>query len=115
MKCLELNPKRSIIQTDHQFIAKIPLMPNRYLWEKEGANLGLLASEKRSTLLVISDNDDFLKRYRAYYDQRFEVTEHGDDLAVDADFKVVFGVVHFDGETEDTVLEEETVDELEEG
>lgn len=112
MKCLELKPKRSLIKTDHRFIAKIPLLPSRYLWERMGANLGLLASEKRDTLLIISDNESWLKRYTKYYQERFEVIEHGDDFSVDADFEVVFGAVHFDSEVivdddEDASEEEE--------
>lgn len=100
MKCLELKPKRSIINTDHRFIAQVPLMPNRYLWERQGANLALMASDKRDTLLVITDNEDFLKRYRAYYGERFEIAEHDDSFSVDVDFETIFGQVSFDAEVE---------------
>lgn len=108
MKCLELKPKRSLIQTDHRFIAKIPLLPNRYLWETKGESLGLFASEKRDTLLVITDNERFLEQYTPYYKERFEVIEHGDDYSVAADFETIFGAVRFaHGEIE-------TVEDLEE-
>tara|TARA_Y100001934_G_scaffold228005_1_gene274127 strand:- start:433 stop:804 length:372 start_codon:yes stop_codon:yes gene_type:complete len=100
MKCLELKPKRSLIKTDHRFIAKIPLMPNRYLWERMDLSLGLLASDKRDTLLVITDSEDFIKRYTKYYQERFEVAEHGDDYSVGADFETIFGKVSFDQEVE---------------
>ena len=115
MKCLELKPKRSIIKTDHRFIAKVPLMPNRFLWEKQGANLALLASDKRDTLLVITDNDAFLNRYKNYYTDRFDVAEHDDSFSVDMDFETIFGQVVFDGETaEDAEVEDEELDSEEE-
>lgn len=121
MKCLELKPKRGLIKTDHCFIAKIPLLPNRYLWELQGESLGLFASEKRDTLLVITDNERFLKQYTPYYKERFEVIEHGDDYSVASDFETIYGLVRFaHGEIDhsentdeelDEEMEEETLDE----
>jgi len=105
MKCLELKPKTGLIPTDYRFLAKIPFLPSRYLWENEGANLALLASEKVDTLLVITDNEGFLKRYRSYYAERFEVSEHGDDYRVAGHFETIHGKVRFDNEPED--LEED--------
>lgn len=115
MKCLELKPKRSMIKTDHRFIAKVPLMPNRYLWEKLGANLALMASDKRETLLVITDNDAFLNRYKNYYAERFDMSEHDDSYSVDADFETIFGKVAFDSEvTVEVEVDDEELDSEEE-
>lgn len=107
MKCLELKPRRSIIKTDHRFMAKIPLLPSKYIWERNGESLGLLASDKRPTLLIITDNENWLKRYRKFYEERFDVVEHDDDFSVDADFETIFGKVQFDSE----VLVDEEADE----
>jgi hypothetical protein len=101
MRCIELRPKRSMIKTDHRFIAKIPLMPNRYLWETEGFSLAVLGSEKSDAILVISDNESFLKRYLSYYKERFEISEHNDDYKVPADFDTYYGSVAFSNESAD--------------
>lgn len=112
MKCLELKPRRSLIKTDHRFIAKIPLLPSKYIWETKGDSLGLLASEKRDTLLIISDNESWLNRYKAYYAERFDMAEHGDDFSVDSDFETIFGSVKFSGAEDE--MEEETDSEADE-
>jgi hypothetical protein len=115
MNCLELKPKRGLIKTDHRFLAKIPLLPNRYLWELQDASLALMASEKRETLLIVTDNERFLEQYRKYYQERFEVTEHGDDYSVASDFETIYGQVRFShGEIERAEEDDEdTVDATE--
>jgi hypothetical protein len=109
MKCLILRPKSKLRLSDATFLAKAPLLPNQRLFQNEGFNLGLLQSDAESPLLLISDHEDFLKQYRNYYEERFEVEEKGEDFVVPSAYQVIFGKVQFDNETP-----EEPADELEE-
>ncbi len=74
MKSYLLRPKHRLYNVDHVFLAKAPLIPNRYLWEKKGYQMALFESEDDS-LIICSDHEGFLNQYRSYYQERFDMSE----------------------------------------
>lgn len=92
-------------------MAKVPIIPNQYLYNQLNYNLGLLKSSESDTLLLITDNDAFLEKYREYYEDRFQVEEQDDSFVVPSDFEVVYGLVTFDNEEEPAEEDEELEDE----
>lgn len=75
MKHFLLKPKRSIIPSDFTFLAKIPLIPNQYLWKDGLGKLALLKEADSESLLLLTNQDAFLKQYTKYYQQHFEMEE----------------------------------------
>ncbi len=74
MKCLQLKTKSRIYSVDNEFLAKAPLLPNRYLWEKNGHQIALFR-QGEGEFLLCSDDDGFMKQYQKYYQERFELKE----------------------------------------
>ena len=112
MKCFQLKLKSKNRLTDPVFMAQVPIMPSMFLVNLHGANLGLLQKEGDSSLLLITDNDGFIERYLPYYQERFEVTEFGDDYVVPYGYEVVYGSVKFDNEAETSEQLEAAENEL---
>lgn len=75
MKVYLLSPKHRLFKVDNLFLAKAPLMPNRYLWEKKGYQIAIMQAEDSDNLVLCSDNDAFTNRYLDYYRERFELEE----------------------------------------
>ena len=74
MKCYVLRPKERLFKVDNEFLAKAPLIPNRYNWERKGYQMALFDNEDDS-LILCSDHEGFLKQYSNYYQERFEMSE----------------------------------------
>ena len=75
MKHILLKPKRSLIPSDHTFLAKVPLIPNQYIWKTKQGKLALLKAKDSKHLLLLTNQDGFLKQYHKYYQQYFEREE----------------------------------------
>lgn len=75
MKHILLKPKRSIIPSDHTFLAKVPLIPNQYIWKGELGQLALLKAKEGNNLLLLTNQDGFLKQYDKYYQLYFSTEE----------------------------------------
>ncbi len=75
MKHLLLKPKRSLIASDFAFLAKIPLIPNQYIWKEKRGKLALLKDQSSENLLLLTNQEGFLKQYDNYYQRYFEVSE----------------------------------------
>lgn len=89
------------------YLAKLPMLPHRYLFEKMGKNIAIMEGEKDQPLLLLCDDEAFWDRYEEYYRQRFELEEMGEDFKVPAEYEVAFGKVRFDNEEQaEQVLEE---------
>lgn len=74
MKCYALRPKQRLFAVDNLFLAKAPLIPNRYLWDKKGYQMALFESDDES-LILCSDHEGFIKQYQSYYQERFDMEE----------------------------------------
>lgn len=75
MKYYKLSPKNRLYKVDQSFLAKAPLLPNRYLWEKKGVQLALFQASETEDLYLASDYEPFLNQYLGYYQERFELSE----------------------------------------
>lgn len=75
MKHLLLKAKRSIIPSDFTFLAKAPLLPKQYIWKSGKGKLALLSENDSNNLLLLTNQEDFLKAYREYYERYFTVEE----------------------------------------
>jgi len=75
MKHILLKPKRSIIPSDFTFLAKVPLIPNQYIWKGKLGKLALLKEQKGNNLLLLTNQEGFLKQYHEYYQLHFDMTE----------------------------------------
>ena len=75
MKHILLKPKRSLIASDFAFLAKIPLIPNQYIWKEKRGKLALLKDQSSKNLLLLTNQEGFLKQYDNYYHLYFEVSE----------------------------------------
>lgn len=106
MKCLQLKSKSTIKLSDPVYLAKVPIIPNQYLFNKLNYNLGILKADDNSPLLLITDNEEFLQKYKGYYQERFAVEEKGDSYVVPANYEVVYGSVKFENETKASEDEE---------
>lgn len=98
MKCLQLKSKSLVKLSDPVFLAKVPIIPNQYLFTRLNYNLGILKADDNSPLLLITDNDEFLQKYKGYYQERFAVEEKDDSFVVPANYEVVYGSVKFENE-----------------
>ena len=74
MKHILLKPKRSLIASDFAFLAKIPLIPNQYIWKEKRGKLALLKDQSSENLLLLTNQEGFLKQYDNYYQLYFEVS-----------------------------------------
>lgn len=106
MNCYNLKPISTVKKSDSVFLAKVPIMPNQYLFKKQAYNLALLKGDEGSPLLLITDADRFWERYEEYYRARFEVEIHGDDFKVPGEYEVIYGKVRFDNESDAEAPEE---------
>tara|TARA_R110001592_G_scaffold138225_1_gene356995 strand:+ start:116755 stop:117105 length:351 start_codon:yes stop_codon:yes gene_type:complete len=75
MKHILLKPKRSLIASDFAFLAKIPLIPNQYIWKEKRGKLALLKDQSSKNLLLLTNQEGFLKQYDKYYQLYFEVSD----------------------------------------
>lgn len=101
MKCFELKFKRRGRLSDPIFMAKLPIMSNKYLIEKLDKDIGLLKKDdNEDTLMLVSENNLFIEQYSNYYKERFEMTEMPSDFIMPYEYKVIFGKVKFDNENE---------------
>ncbi len=75
MKHILLKPKRSIIPSDHTFLAKVPLIPNQYIWKNKQGKLALLKAKNGNHLLLLTNQEGFLEQYNKYYQLYFDTEE----------------------------------------
>lgn len=75
MKCIKITPTRTL-NRDLDFLVKVPILPNRFWFEKHGYYICVHKPATEGEAYYIETNrDSFLKTYDEYYRNRFEV-EH---------------------------------------
>lgn len=99
MQCYRLTNRSKNRFSDGLFLARVPLMPNKYLLE-QGYSLGLMQAGPEEPLLLITDADAFWNRFQNYYQERFELEQMPEDYVVPASYEVVYGAIKFDNEEE---------------
>lgn len=87
MQSFLLKAKNRLYQVDQEFLAKAPLIPNRYLWENQNFQIALHRLDG-DQLILSSDHPGFLKQYLAYYRERFEVEDFSGPLE---DKELIYG------------------------
>lgn len=107
MKVIQLTAKPSIIKSDLDLLAKAPLLPNRYRWEKDGVSLALKKQGERYFLLTSDEN--FWQQYQNYYQARFEWEEM--ELSATNGAELLLGATANPGQT--AITDEEELDMLE--
>jgi len=106
MKHILLKPKRSIIPSDHTFLAKVPLIPNQYIWKGKLGKLALLKANEGKNLLLLTNQAGFLKQYDKYYQLYFD-TEELEPAPNLEDYELLYGEHNIsealgDGDQEET-------------
>lgn len=74
MTYYSLSSKSKNRYTDPAFIAKAPLVANRYLIIR-GAQIAVIRHRESGDLILASDHPQFIERYRNYYEHRFDMQE----------------------------------------
>lgn len=87
MQSFILKAKKRLYQVDQEFLAKAPLIPNRYLWENQNFQIALHRYDG-DQMVLSSDHPGFFKQYLAYYRERFEVEEFSGRVA---DKELIYG------------------------
>lgn len=92
MHWLKLEPKKTNTPQQHEFMATLPLLPNKYLYQQKCYTLALFKAEGEGPAYFLkTDNHSFFKAYLPYYRQRFVVTEFENGFEPDAGMEMLSG------------------------
>ncbi|MDZ7847234.1 MAG: hypothetical protein U5L96_10915 [Owenweeksia sp.] len=112
MYWLELTPRPQIYNSDHQYMATLPLLPYRFIHEKQGGTLALHGPgthNEEGPYDLQTDHEGFYNSFKKYYEERFEVVEPGVDFSLPAGYQLLQGQVASAVSTRDTENEKEKV------
>lgn len=90
MKHILLKPKRSLIASDFAFLAKIPLIPNQYIWKDKLGKLALLKDSDSESLLLLTNQEEFLAQYKKYYQLYFQMEELAETPNLES-YQLIYG------------------------
>ncbi len=92
MHWLELKPQLKLPEQRQEYLAKLPLLPYKYLYHQKGYTLALFKAEGDEPAYYLkTDNRHFFDSFLKYYRQRFEVTEYEMGITPDGPMVLVTG------------------------